>query len=162
MTVVKRVCSFVLSVVLALSIVTIPAFASMSDFAYFPRVNGSMVNTYKAETVAVQRFLMKFDDDFSRRISLNGGTDGRCGPGTVLVIKDFQTRTGLTSDGDVGSNTWLKIESKLTDTGVDSVGTVWAMGNAASAATRSNWVIALIGGYVAYTQDNIATDYFYP
>lgn len=156
---VKHVLAMIMMFAVIVSIASVPASAATSDFFHFPLVTESMGNGYMAAAVAVQRFLMLYDTTYSYRISKSGGTDGYFGATSAAVTKDFQTKNGLTADGKVGSYTWLMIESCLTETGVDSVGPVYAWGTASKNA--SNWVIVYLDGYKACTDKNTLTVSFY-
>ena len=160
----KRLLAIFLSVIMVASVMIIPASAVTADtpFHYFPRVNGSMANTYSPAAVAVQRVMMLFNTNYRSRLAAAGGTDGLFGEVSVDVAKDFQVDIGVKSDGDIWHDSWDAIYWIMTVTGVDSVGTVYSYGMPGSATTRTNWVLLLAGGYYAYTQDRTPTTAFYP
>lgn len=165
MKTIKRTLALALVMVMMASVVAFPAFAATSDFFHFPLVTRSMGNSYMAATVAVQRFMMVYDDGFESRLEQNGGTDGYFGDESEAVTKDFQKERGFTKsqqDGKVGSKTWTEIGSLLRETGVDSVGPVFAIGLAGPARNPYNWVLVYLDGYRACTDEQTLTVPFYP
>lgn len=95
MRTVKKVSALVLTVMLLMSIMVLPASATTSDFYHFPLVTQSMGGSYMAAAVAAQKFLMVYDENFKQRISQSGGTDGFFGPTSAAVTRDFQQRESL-------------------------------------------------------------------
>lgn len=63
-----------------------------------------------ARVKAVQAFLLKQFPAYATPIKTSGGADGRFGPGTVTVVKEFQKRSGLTADGVIGPKTWAALK----------------------------------------------------
>lgn len=156
----KRITTILLAMVMML-LLSAPAMAaqtSTNDFANFPTTGPQYSGTYKAQTVAVQRFLMSQSASDALKISNSGGTDGLFGATTTEMIKTFQGNNGLSADGIVGSATWRKIGSLLTEVGVDSVGPV---------LYYNGKDILVIGpdsygvGYMAVTDKGKATSIFY-
>lgn len=63
-----------------------------------------------APVKAVQMFVLKVFPAYARPIKTSGGADGKFGPGTASVIKEFQHRSGLTPDGVIGPRTWAALK----------------------------------------------------
>lgn len=158
----KRLLAFILTLALVCTMVVVPAAAVTSDFYHFPLVKRAYGDRYMAATVAVQRFMMVYNSGFRARLAQHGGTDGYFGDESEAVTKDFQYMRSITSDGIVGSTTWLEIGSLLRVTGVDSVGNVFAVGYAGSARNPYNWVLIYYDGYRACPESGPATPVFYP
>lgn len=156
----KRVLKTILAVLMVMVITVVPVMAvgSDSDYAKFPATGSQYANTYKAQTVAVQRFLMVHRTDYRERLTENGGTDGYFGSMTTTITKEYQREKSLSVDGKVGPATWSMIGSQLVEVGVDSVGPV----------QRHNGYNVLIiisdgvgVGYIACTDKNTSTSIFY-
>ena len=105
---------------------------------------------------------MLYGDSLAKRIMAAGGTDGYFGTATKEAVSTFQSRTGLTVDGDVGKNTWEKIGSSLTVNDYPEVCTVYSHSNR-SYYDLDERVIISAGAYYAVNQngDTIQTP-FYP
>lgn len=162
MRTVKKVSALVLTVMLLMSIMVLPASATTSDFYHFPLVTQSMGGSYMAAAVAAQKFLMVYDENFKQRISQSGGTDGFFGPTSAAVTRDFQQRESLVPvDGKVGSVTWTKFEELMNWTTISSIGLVYGMGVLDNSTRAKNWVIIGNAGYSAVTQNGVETGKFY-
>lgn len=157
----KRIMSILLVAVMVAVFTAVPAMAaeaSTSDFANFPATGSQYASTYKAQTVAVQRFLMCHSTYNSTRLSANGGTDGYFGTMTTTVTKEYQDEKDLTIDGKVGPATWTSIGNNLTEVGVDSIGPVFK---------HKGYDVLIIGsdsngtGYMACTDKSTVTGVFY-
>ena len=161
MRTVKKVSALVLTVMLLMSIMVLPASATTSDFYHFPLVTQSMGGSYMAAAVAAQKFLMVYEN-FKQRISQSGGTDGFFGPTSAAVTRDFQQRESLVPvDGKVGSVTWTKFEELMNWTTISSIGLVYGMGVLDNSTRAKNWVIIGNAGYSAVTQNGVETVKFY-
>lgn len=156
----KRVLKTILAVLMVMVITVVPVMAagSNSDYAKFPATGSQYANTYKAQTVAVQRFLMVHKRSYATRLAAKGGTDGYFGEETTNVTREYQEERNLVIDGKVGPATWTMIGSELVEVGVDSVGPV----------QRHNGYNVLIiisdgvgVGYIACTDKNTSTSIFY-
>lgn len=162
----KRIFSLVLALVVLVVGMTVPAFAATSDFYYFPLVTQSMGGRYMAAAVAVQKFLMLFSANYASRLKQSGGTDGFFGAESASITKSFQGSYGLTADGKVGSNTWLKIEAFMRpeEYSPDVGGTAYTL-NGNSVYSKSKIVISFpySNGYAAYDEDgNPTVPFYYP
>lgn len=56
------------------------------------------------DVAALQRYLNRVFPAYSKLVQ-----DGKFGPATVAVVREFQSRVGLTADGIVGPQTWAKL-----------------------------------------------------
>lgn len=159
---VKRMLTLALAVMMLVFATAIPASAANSDFASFPLVKAAYGRSYMAATVAIQKFYLLFSAAYAPRILQSGGTDGYFGSESVAITKSFQSGTGLTVDGEVGSNTWLKMEAFLGKISNPDVGGVAYRLNGNSVYSSHKLVIALPNnGYVAYDKDGNQTYPFY-
>lgn len=164
MNITKRLLSMFLAVVIVATSLVIPAHADSfytRDFPNFPRVNISM-SGYMVATVAIQKFLMLYGDSLAKKIMAAGGTDGYFGLSTKEAVATFQSRTGLTSDGDVGSKTWEKIGSLLEIKDIPEVCVEYSHRNR-SYYDLDTRVIISAGSYFAVNQHgNSVQTPFYP
>ncbi|MCD7858670.1 MAG: peptidoglycan-binding protein [Firmicutes bacterium] len=119
----KRIFSIVLVLILTVSILTMPASASLGTqfktaISNFPTRSTAYSNTFDGYTCVIQRFLWAYDDDGdnegTRPIIARSGVDGYYGEYTELAVKTFQLQKGLDVDGKTGSATWTEIASLLT------------------------------------------------
>lgn len=161
MKAIKRILVLTLVFAMAFTCTVLPASAETSDFYHFPLVTKAMGNGYMAAAVAVQKFLMLYNNNFYQRILQSGGTDGFFGETSAAVTRDFQALNGLDSDGKVGSLTWMKIESLLDyHGGGDSEG-IWYTHDDDSGHNLNPKVILFGGGYSAVDQNGVPTVCFY-
>lgn len=154
-------CSITLALVfvLLMSVMAIPvSAASADDFPHFPLANSDYSNVYLPQTVAVQRFLMCYDDDFKARLETHNGTDGFFGSETTAVTKEYQGRKGLSKDGRVGPATWTSIGIDLHENGEDSIGMTYRVRGYLVLYIRS---LNGRSGYSAVTDSGASTNIFY-
>lgn len=157
----KRKFLVALAIVMLVAAIAFPASAAetyVNDFPHFPLANPDYANVYKPQTVAVQRFLMCYDDTYRARLAAHHGTDGYFGSETTSVTKLYQKGKGLSQDGRVGPATWTAIGDDLTEIGVDSIGPVFFL--------NGYHVLYIVpqnnrSGYVAKTDAGGITSIFY-
>lgn len=117
----RKFYSMVLSVVMMLSILPMSASAAVGGrwegkFKSFDYIKQGSTGNYVS---ALQRYLMSFDNIAKAHLAYKNSAgqtvymDGDYGNGTVAAVKHVQTQLGCTSDGEVGKNTWGKIELDL-------------------------------------------------
>lgn len=160
----KKTIALALAIMMVIPVVGTPVHSETSHFYYFPLVTESMGGSYMAAAVAIQKFLILFSSSYATRLMQCGGTDGFFGSESAAVTKLFQTGNGLTADGKVGSQTWLKIEAYLGVQGFEGdVGGVIYYLNGNSVYSKDNKVISYpySNGYAAYDQNGNPTNPFY-
>lgn len=131
MNIFKRTVLLALTIVMAMSILVIPAFAAepldsewRTVFAGFPT---QTIGSNSAYTGAIQSFL--YASSTTRQDIVNaGGIDGKYGSGTASAVATFQGEynrdfgASIGTDGSVGPKTWPAIASYLCKS---SVGTYY-------------------------------------
>ena len=158
----KRILTMCLIAILALSCAVVPVAAAattrLTDFYNFPQA--SRGTTYKPQTVAVQRFLMSYDDEYwGPVLDRHGGTDGKFGDKTFEFVKEYQALKELNKkDGVVGPETWTQICYDINEVGVDSIGPVFYCNKYDVLYTD---VDSTGNGYVAVTDSSDWTRIFY-
>ncbi len=116
----RRIFSIVLVLILTVSILTMPASASLGTqfetaISNFPTRSTAYSNTFDGYTCVIQRMMWAYNTKNTREYILSGGgVDGYYGDYTALAVKIFQEDCGLTFDGKTGPATWTKIASLLT------------------------------------------------
>lgn len=156
----RRITTVLLLIILVflLSVPVVAAQNPVNVYANFPTTGPQYSGTYKAQTVAVQRFLMSINSYNQSRLSQNGGTDGLFGAMTADITKEYWTANGLSADDIVGPATWAQIGTELTEVGVDSIGPV---------IYHNRKDILIVGsdsygvGYMAVTDKRTVTSIFY-
>lgn len=159
----KRLCALMVAFLMVVTVTVVPASAATSVFYHFPLVTESMGNSYMAAAVAVQKFLILYNGSYATRIIASGGTDGFFGSTSAAVTKLFQAGHGLTNDGKVGSNTWLKFESIMgKEESIEPSFTLYYLnGNSVYSYDQKIIGFPVSSGYCAYDQDGGYTVPFY-
>jgi len=135
----KKSLSFVLLLVMMVSIFVIPASAAspamVSRFRGFRQT--SVVNYIAGYASAAQSFLLGYGPT-SSIINGSGGVDGIFGAKTAEAAAIFQRNQGLADDGIIGRDTWGEIGSYLSESTSGSTSTFRVGGRTAITAVYSS------------------------
>ncbi len=114
----RRIFSIVLVLILTVSILTMPASASLGTqfetaISNFPTRSTAYSNTFDGYTCVIQRFLWGYSDTAKELFAKTDGADGYYGERTKYAVEIFQSKCGIDSDGITGKDTWTEIASGL-------------------------------------------------
>jgi hypothetical protein len=90
-----------------------PSVFAICDGAYysvscFPTASYGSAGT---QVKVIQLFLCAYNYEYATNIFSSGGIDGLFGNTTKLVVKSFQSESGLYDSGTVNSDTWSQIRN---------------------------------------------------
>lgn len=111
---IKKLMALVLTVMMIMTILIVPASAASSTWvARFQKFAPTNINSYQTGyTKAVQSILLGFPRS-KDWIILGGGIDGSFGSRTEQAVKAFQEINNLVVDGRVGPATWGKMAERM-------------------------------------------------